>query len=462
MNLFDKIPENLFSILASKNKGIYIDALFVVKESFKYELNVTRSDLNALLISKLEDEIYEIDPTEDEDAFVKNSDLSAKANYIIRKLLETKWLRAEFRGADFENIIELPDYSKQILDTLEAILTEKTTEYNGLVVSTYNNLTAADRAPEEYAFQALGRALSDTKMLIELLKSLYQNIGRYHQLAIEMTDVNEILKSHFDDFQETVVSKFLHPFKTFDSVPRFKGPILNILNKWYSDEAMLDILSKQALAYKTVKTTEEAHELVVSMISEIMSCFDSLPEIMHEIDMRHNAYTGASIEKIQYLLNRDQSVKGNLVTLIKGLKAENIEMETVHTGINAYRQSYITQDSLYARSKIVKSKVMNSKPVRMVEVASIEKATDGFMTKLKETYSKEAVVKEILAFLEAGKTTSEDLPLETDRDFSRLMLASIIGMQSKPPYLVKFYERRVSTKQYEVPMIQFSKKGDVL
>ena len=36
MNLFDKIPENFFSILVSKNKNLYIDVLFVLRDAFKH------------------------------------------------------------------------------------------------------------------------------------------------------------------------------------------------------------------------------------------------------------------------------------------------------------------------------------------------------------------------------------------------------------------------------------------
>ena len=38
MSLYDVIPENLFSVLASKNKGLYCNALYVVLDLFKTHL----------------------------------------------------------------------------------------------------------------------------------------------------------------------------------------------------------------------------------------------------------------------------------------------------------------------------------------------------------------------------------------------------------------------------------------
>lgn len=461
MNLFDKIPENLFSILSSKNKSIYLDALFVVKESYRYELNVTRSDMNALLISKLESEMYAMESEGDDDFMQTSSDISSKANFLIRKLLETGWLIAEFRGVDFENIIELPDYSKKILDTLEDIMNEKTTEYNGLVVSTYNNLTALDRDRGDYAYQTLGRAIADTRQLIEMLKDLYQNIGRYHQSAIKMADVNDLLRSHFDDFQDVIVAKFLHPFKTFDSVPRFKGPIMEILNRWYNDEEMISLMGNQALSYKACETKQEAEMFIHGMISEIIQLYDSLPELMHEIDIRHNAYTRASIEKIQYLIHRDRSVKGNLVTLINGLKNDVIDSEILSSGISAYRQRYVTSDSLYARSRMTKSRVISSEPVKTVATNVKDMATEQFKKRIQDNYGREAVVKEILELIRNGNIDTSQMPLENDRDFSRIIMASLFGMQINAPYDVAFKDDRVENEKYDVPLIEYMKKEAV-
>lgn len=458
MNLFDKIPENLFSILSSKNKGIYIDALFVVKECFKFDLNVSRGVLSSALMSSLEEEIYDLDASEDEDGISQGADLSSKANFIIRKLLETKWIMTEFRGSDFESVIELPDYSKRILDVLEDIMCDRTTEYNGLVVSTYNNLIAVDRDKGDYAYQTLGRALADTVSLTELLKSLYQNIGRYHQMAIEMSDANDILKSHFDDFQETVVSGFLHPFKTFDSVPRFKGPILSILNRWYSDEDMIELLSNQGVTYKAAEDIGTARDMVLKMVSELIMHYENLPDIVSEIDKRHNAYTLASVEKIQYLMNRDKSVKGNLVSVIKGLSEDIISSDEVSTGIMTYRQSYISSDSLYSRSKMNKNRVKSETQVRKVDEASAQSAVESFKIMLSESYSREVVYAEMLDLLKDGTVSTDKMPLSTFKDFSRVILATIHGVGRSSPYEVNFFDDDYENEKFKVPMIEFDKK----
>ena len=67
MNLFDKIPENFFSILVSRNKNIYIDALFVLREAFKQEMSISKENIISRLINNLEEEFNVEDFSEDEE-----------------------------------------------------------------------------------------------------------------------------------------------------------------------------------------------------------------------------------------------------------------------------------------------------------------------------------------------------------------------------------------------------------
>lgn len=462
MNFFDQVPEGLFTLLTSKNKRIYIDALFVVWECFKYELTVTRSDLQSALISRMEDEIYALEAeaeapqsgAQPSDALPQ--DLSARASFIIRRLLDTQWLRSEMRGEDFENMVSLPDYAQKLLDVFVSLKSQREAEYNGLVVSCYNNLKAADIERGDYAFNALNRAYSDTQSLIDLLKGLYHNIGRYHQMTLQTSDVNQLLATHFDDFQEVIVAQFLHPFKTFDSVPRFKGPILELLNRWYQDEDLTDLMAKQAGRYLNIKDSLDAHEQVMRQISGLLEMYEGLQGLIDQIDHRHNAFTRVSVEKIQYLINRDQSAKGKLVQAIQLLREDGLTPEDLGDAVQVFRQQYVEPGSLYNRTRSEKSRVTTSEAIRVLDAEEKASATTSFMDKVRATYGREAVIKEVMALFEEAGTSRlslETLPLETDKDFARAILASIIGAggQRRVPFSTAFGEAYHESGLYRVP-----------
>ena len=150
MNLFDKIPENFFSILVSKNKNIYIDALFVLREAFKQEMTISRENIISRLINNLEEEFYKEDFSEEDEAHeLKDNNVSSKAYFLLRKLKWAGWLEFEMQRDSFEEYIIIPDYAIKFIDLLYSIVEEKQVEYNSYVFATYSSLKLASIEKDE-------------------------------------------------------------------------------------------------------------------------------------------------------------------------------------------------------------------------------------------------------------------------------------------------------------------------
>ncbi len=94
MYLYDVIPENLFSVLASKNKALYVEALFVLLDAFKQHLKIPKDELISMIISKSEDRIINADFS-DEELLESEHTLSGKAHFLVRKLKNTGWIIIE-------------------------------------------------------------------------------------------------------------------------------------------------------------------------------------------------------------------------------------------------------------------------------------------------------------------------------------------------------------------------------
>ncbi len=54
MKLFERIPDEFFSILISSKKELYVEVLFVLCQAFKTELVIRRENLTAMLMDSLE------------------------------------------------------------------------------------------------------------------------------------------------------------------------------------------------------------------------------------------------------------------------------------------------------------------------------------------------------------------------------------------------------------------------
>lgn len=435
MHLFERIPENLFSLLSSPNRRIHMDALFVVREAFKAHLTIKRDELVVMLMGQLEDAILSMVPEE----LLEEGDLSSKANQLVRKLIDTGWIRIEFQGDSFEEVVALPDYAVAIVNLLHGLTVQESREYNTLVVSTYNNLRNADRERNEYTYTTLERAHQDTEQLKDLLKSLYGNIGRYHQELVKLTDVNEVLSSHFDAFKAEIMDKIYHPFKTLDSVPRFRGPILEILGKWLQDPPLMQDMAAQALAYKRFPTQDEAILGIVGRIQSIQETYETLGELIDQIDRKHSLYTRSTMEKIQYLISRDKTVKGRIVHTLMQIKGADDDLLDIPVAI--FSQSLLDSQSLYNRSQIKKTRVHDPVRVRRVDSGEKERLVAEFEKAMDTQFSNRGIrdhVEALLGASEGGKVHSKDLPLEGDADYMKLILATLKAGQLDMPHTVEF------------------------
>ena len=115
MKLFDILPSDLFSVLASPNRVLYSDALDVLYNAYRETLKIPEEKLYTMLRSKLEQQLadasFEGEDIDEEEL----RDISGRARFLIRKLCAKGWFEKE-RGEDFEEYITVPGYSSQLLE----------------------------------------------------------------------------------------------------------------------------------------------------------------------------------------------------------------------------------------------------------------------------------------------------------------------------------------------------------
>lgn len=462
MGLFQMIPENLFSLLASKNKEIYLDGLFVLRRAYKQEMIITKEQAAAMLISELEDKIMEMD-LEDEEILPERN-LSALAHFLIRKYNQTGWIDVEYAADSFEEQITLYDYSIKILNTLYELVDTTPREYNSYVYSTYSLLKTANEEKDMYTYNALTQAYKNTNLLTDELKSLLNNIRRYHQVLLDQTDVRGILREHFDSFKELIEDKIYHPLKTFDSVPRFKTPIIDILKGWLEDPEIIDIIVESAQRRKQNKNNENLVDEIIMMIEEIIGTYEQLAILLREIDRKKAIYTRTSIEKMEYLLNTDRSIKGKLVEILKsaGIKEKNSEklQQVMQESLNLFPQSFLDESSLYVRKK--KTAREPGEPLKMSQTldnSSLEKELDDLVERVKNSYT----TRRIMNFMEqqfAGRQVIEtgDFQINGDEDFIMLILGTLKHDERAAFYRIEFLPGYLLLDGYRLPLMRLSRK----
>lgn len=314
MELFQILPDRLFSILASPGKAIYAHILFLIYDLHKQELYGTpREAIIDVTAAYLETEST-ADLEEEQGLSPRD-----KAGAILRRLQETGWLEVEQR-TDYQQYINLADYAIQLLDTMDKLRRQERSEYAGYVLATYVALTT-DEA-ESNPGLAIGKGFEQTRFLIRDLKALHQNIKRYTERLMKQKEPREILAMHFGDYKLEVLDRSYHRLKTTDNVSKFRPRILARIDSWLADRGWLDRAAADELRRGRHPSTEAAATALQEQLVFIRSSYEQMDDLLDEIDRRNAQYAKASLEQVRYLLSAGKDLEGRLVALLQLLGAK--------------------------------------------------------------------------------------------------------------------------------------------
>ena len=300
MILFEIIPADFFSVLVSPNREIYAEALMKLYEMFRTEINIRLKSFLAEVEILLEDREYILEEG-DEAEDMEPSSLRGKARLIVRRLVKTGWIDREFLDGSFTEIIIPNSYAITVMRMLRELTDESVAEYDSLVFSTYSALKQAFTDSRDRMYEALIVAKSNTEKLDFKLRTFYYGIRGYQKVIRENTDVNLLLKNHFEAYKEAL-DRVYHPVKTMDSFSRYAGPIRSILTEVHYDETLLDEMAVKAVAAKEYADQVEAREGIQATIEKITDSYGAITLLLDEIDIKHSSMTKQSIDKIRYVI----------------------------------------------------------------------------------------------------------------------------------------------------------------
>ena len=468
MNLFEAIPVNLFSIFNSKNREIYVNTLFALRQSFKQELSIEKEKLIHQLANTLHQDLLNLDMEEEEynDGKKISKDALSLSRFIIKRLAETGWIEFEY-GVDtsFKEYITLSPYSIKIINTLYAIALEDEQGYNTYMYSIYSNLMQADSERRDFMYAALLNAYDRTEELENELKTLYHNIRRKYNKLGFLVNINDVLVDHFDDYQRKIISQIYMPLKTKDSLNRFKGSVVQVLLKWLRDPITLDALQKQAMSYQAFNSFDEVKEVIITKIYFIVDKLNELEEMVDKIDSKNTEYVSATADKMRTLLTNDKSIKVKMTRLMETLKDSNIDntqdeiLEHFYPNIALESSAYMDDTSLFVRSYYVPD--FNNEPLYIDDTydVSIDTQASDFIENMNNTYSN----KNVIAFVEKklenkNELESSKFKIESDEELILTIHSMLKGWDKNVFYKIELGEGNVDTNCYSIPKMTYYRR----
>lgn len=461
MKLFDAVPNELFSVLASPNRDLYADALDVLYEAYQENLKIPEETLYSMLRGKLEQQLAEATFDGEDIDEEEIRDISGRSRFLIRKLGGKGWLQKD-RGDDFNEYITVPGYSSRLLELLHQLRDDSPMRGYSYVFGTYSTLKVSSEGISVYdKMAAVYSAYDNTQSLIKLLQMVYHNVKHFFQLQIDMQEVNAVLASHFDDFGQKVVEAYIRPLKIKDSVPKYRVPIQKILAAWLEDDALLSAMSNAALQDRRGADLAACRSDLLRKIFWVKERYDNIEhEFLDEIDQQVRRYTRAATQKIENLTNRDHNVRGNLNYLLTALSrnwraAELVEQ--IQPAFQLYEQSFLSEKSVWYRKR--PGKRTKAAPVLIQDAEIDPEMARQAQLLLHSEYGRGEIAAYVEKWLgEAGVCYSEDLDLKNDKAYIMSLLAVMTGGGASAAYRVSELGGIYSENGYSIPRLQIKRR----
>ena len=437
--LFDIIPDNFFGPLAAPGKRVYwecICRLFAVTSkqlSFGVERDVLVDELQYYFESTMAADIPQ-EELEEANGLTSRD----KANFMLRRLESYGWIYVD---VDYSYVqrVNFKDYAVQILKVLLAVSEERKTEYQGYIYTIYNLVKASGN-------QGIGllQIVENMDSLITGLKSLNANIKRYIDELTKHSTVAEIMDALLNDYYSNVVDKAYHRLITADNVSKFRPEIVERLEASSKSERYLRNATIEIAELREI-SEEDARELVLEMLHDVMAAFKGMDEILDEINKKNTRYQRAAINRARFLLSSSEDIKGQLKEILSFLNQQiqereldyNViyELEELDGLVKLFSWDYLDVDSLYAPVEGKKEFQPQDMPIIIPDEAVRDKKRKKMMEKLARILTPEKIsvyVEEQLNGKE--RMLASDLPLEQEDAFVRMIYIRLYGQRKNMNY----------------------------
>ncbi len=464
-NLFDILPSDFFKPLTSKYRRVYSDAILLIFNTFKTEISY---GVNREVIVKVLMDYFEGDDDEisfDEETYV--SDAREKANGVIAQLKAAGWIEYE-QDSDHQLNVVLFDYAVPVIDSMNRIIKEEETEYQGIISQIHASLQNEELYSKPYELIIMG-VVENTERLISELKKLNVSIKRHMDKQTSDMDAAEVL-DHFFQYHQDIGSKAYLRMKTGDNISYFRSSIIERIDAILESP---DIMERAVKGYMEIRHTEDediAYDNLVSELMDTKSSFYRLDDIIEEIDNKHRRYMRNAVMRARFLLSTGNNLEGKLSKILNDISeqmnqtSENgtdgqTDDKQVTNLFSIFSQHFLSPESM--KTIPVKKKLADIEQIKKAEVLSEKERAlykEALRMKNRNRFSRKNINQYVIALLgDREKLPVTEIPVESKRDFIRIIYISIYAGNRANNYKIKRSGKRAKIGEYELPYFEILK-----
>lgn len=459
MNELKKIPQEFWNIFRSTNRYIYIESLIVIYEEYLYnDYFLTRDTGIRLLAEHFEGRIIDVSGDEDEIEADGNEPTSMQ---IMNKLTGFGWLRKVEDYVNFKTNLVIPDYAATLIESFIYLNNPNDQETDIEIQNIFSNLYSFYN-DKKLGIEMLGSAKQNATKLNRSLQNMLHNMDRFFESLLEKNTYEEVLTEHLEVFVETEINRKYGLLKTSDNFYKYKNDIKDLLHLLQKDESRLYLLKRKILLENPNRTTLEIEIEFHDLIYEIERSITNIEKRIANIDAEHSKYIRATVSRMEYLLSRDQNLKGNLITLLNILsdqRSNRITREiTEKIGLNDFAIN--TEDAFY--KKRVKKNVIEEtdEPEEKIE-EELSTAEILRANKSRTRFNKAQIEGFVLSRMKDGIYLVSEHPITCKSEFELLILAFDYSYRVKSPFeVIRESDEILVNGEFSYPKATFKLKSE--
>lgn len=269
-------------------------------------------------------------------------------------------------------------------------------------------------------------------------------------MNLRHSTVAEIMNALLNDYYTNVVDKAYHRLLTSDNVSKFRPEIVERLEAHSRNKRFLHAASQELAELKEI-TTEEADEMVLELLHDVIDAFRRMDDILDEINKKNTRYQRAAINRARFLLSSSEDIRGQLKDILtfmnnqvqeKKLDYNSIyELEEMDRLIKIFYWDYLDMNSVYVPSEGKKEFIPQELPLQIPDEEARNEKRKRMSEKLAHVLSPEKIASYVKE--QMGDRTSmlaSELPLSQGDTFIKMIYVRLYGQRKKVPYQLNLKE----------------------
>jgi len=316
--LFESIPERLFSPLSGGNRRIYASLILDLYPLFFDQIHADVFPSKETVRHEIEERLATMSfswQDDDEQSALQDKDNNYPA-IAYRRLLDAGWFEEESEG--YQVRIAVPPAVGTLWTCLVEITRPDQVFYGGIVLSIFNNVQKAIEDPEEQVL-ALRQAAQEARRFLQHLNTMIYGLKGLLADISSVSDHRMILSQFFDDFVERILVQDYKRLKTRNNPFRYRQQILSLIRELEYDIERKKRLVDAFMAQSGSNDSEREWQAINNDIDKLRAVFEQIDSHLARVDRYRAKVERRVADTVRYLDRSQPGMATHIAGLLKQL-----------------------------------------------------------------------------------------------------------------------------------------------